>query len=102
MIVRGAEMLIFFFKQKTAYEIGLQVLGEERETDEDAREDRPAEASILETADHCPRGGYEKESQERVGVVEPEHEHGNGRERHHHGRDQSRDRTERPAHGLEE
>src|SRR5207237_9080497 len=83
-------------------EIGLQVFGEERETNEGAREDRPAEASILETADHCPRGGYEKEGQERVGVVEPEHEHDDRRERHHHGRDESRYRPERPAHRLEE
>src|SRR5207302_1875593 len=64
-------------------QIGLQVLGEEREADQDAREDHPAESSVLETSDDGPCGGYEKKRQDRVGVVEPEHQNGDRGERHH-------------------
>ena len=72
----------------------LHLLGEEAEADERARRDDPAQPAVLERARHRVRGGDEQQHQQRVGVVEAEHQRGDGREREHRARDQRGGRRE--------
>ncbi len=75
----------------------LQHLGEEAEADQREREhDPPGTARLERTGQGVCRNG-EHEHEQRVGVVEPEHQCGNRRRREHQAREQSGGRREPSA-----
>ncbi len=61
----------------------LQLLREEPEADERARRDDPSPPAVIDRAQRRVRGERHEEHEQRVGVVEPEHERGDWCRRHH-------------------
>lgn len=78
---------------------GLQGLGEERETDRDARPHQPPGTAVLQAPDDEVAGHGHQQGQHRVRVVEPEHQRRDGCERQHGARDQAGRGAEAAAHG---
>ena len=71
----------------------LQHLGEEAEADQRAGEQQPARAAALERADHRVGAADQQQHEQRVGVVEAEHQRRDRRERE----DRPRRAARRPA-----
>ncbi len=79
------------------HEERLQLLGEEREADERAGEHEPAGLPGFERSRHRVRRADEEQDQERVRVVEAEHQRGHRRERGDRGRRPARHRARTTA-----
>ena len=75
---------------------GLEHLREEAEADQGEGEEEPAGRGGLQRPDHRVRAGGQQQHEQRVGVVEAEHEHGDRREREH-GPGQQAGRGREPA-----
>ncbi len=84
------------------HEERLQHLREEPEPDERAGEQQPSGLATLERPGERVGRGDEQQRQERVRVVEPEHQRGDRRRREDRARDQARGRREAAADGRVE
>ncbi len=74
--------------QRGQDDVGLQVLGEEGDSEDGGGDQQPPRALGLQRPHERPGRRDHQEGEQRVGVVEPEHQHRDGRERHDHGRDE--------------
>ena len=72
----------------------LQHLGQEREPQQQPGEHQPLGAAVLDRPDQRVRGRGHQQHEQRVGVVEPEHQRGHRGEREHRPGDEPRRRPE--------